>query len=115
MRITAIRRQGITEFLTDALTAQRAVTEGERIDRASSDTGGEAVHAGRPEGVERGCCPAVDRVEPEGPHRQPGLLMATVLEDTDRWEREPEVAHPDEVQELVDVNWRTGFEFGGAR
>ncbi len=41
--------------------------------------------------------------------------MATVLEDTDRWEREPEVAHPDEVQELVDVNWRTGFEFGGAR
>lgn len=39
VRITAVRRQGITEFLTDALTAQRAVAEGERIDRESSDSG----------------------------------------------------------------------------
>lgn len=36
VRITAIRRQGIAEFLTDALTVQRAVAEGERIDRAST-------------------------------------------------------------------------------
>jgi hypothetical protein len=39
VRITAIRRQGITEFLADALTVQRAVSEGERIDRETSNTG----------------------------------------------------------------------------
>jgi hypothetical protein len=36
VRITAIRRQGITDFLTDALTVQRAVAEGERIDREAT-------------------------------------------------------------------------------
>ena len=35
------------------------------------------------------------------------------LEDTDKWDREPDCAHPDEY--LVDVDWVTAFEFGGAR
>jgi hypothetical protein len=39
--------------------------------------------------------------------------MALALEDTDRWDREPEVAHPDEY--TADDNWRTAFEFGGER
>lgn len=40
VRITAeVRRQVLAEFLADALTVQRAVSEGERIDRESSDTG----------------------------------------------------------------------------
>lgn len=40
VRITAdIRRQVLSEFFADALIVQRAVTEGERIDRKNSDTG----------------------------------------------------------------------------
>lgn len=34
--------------------------------------------------------------------------MSIVLDDTDRWERDPDWAHPDEY--TVDDNWRTGFE-----
>lgn len=39
--------------------------------------------------------------------------MSAVLDDHDRWDREPEVAHPDDVQSLVDINWRTAFEYAG--
>lgn len=39
VRITAeVRRQVLVEFLTDALTVQRAKTEGERIDRAATES-----------------------------------------------------------------------------
>jgi hypothetical protein len=40
VRITAQqRRQVLSGFLSDALTVQRAVSEGERIDRETSNTG----------------------------------------------------------------------------
>jgi hypothetical protein len=38
--------------------------------------------------------------------------MTLVLSDTDAWDREPEVAHPDDY--LLDIDWTTAFEFGGA-
>jgi hypothetical protein len=39
--------------------------------------------------------------------------MTIVLEDTDQFDREPEVAHPDDY--LADINWATAFEFGDTR
>lgn len=33
------------------------------------------------------------------------------LLDHDQWDREPEVAHPDDY--MRDIDWTTAFEFGG--